>query len=96
MWCGRYYPGAMRARRAARRAAALTRQKARRAHARSRQPCTKQPFTTLEDAERALLDCQIRRVLKGREKRQERRIYVCRDCGAWHLTSHPGQNGAAA
>lgn len=86
---GRYYRGAMRDRRQARRTAAETRQQIARHRPRQPPPCTKdRGYRTYAAAAMALLDCRIRRVLRGSRRRRETRIYPC-TCGQFHLTSQP-------
>lgn len=85
-WSGSYYPGAMRDHRAAKRARAAER----------RHGCPGKHVFTEEEAKRALLDAQIARVIRGREKRRETRSYWCRHCDGWHLTSKPDRQEAMA
>lgn len=48
--------------------------------------CQKRRWPDLPAAEAALLDCRIRAALRGNQRRQEQRAYVCPDCGWYHLT----------
>jgi hypothetical protein len=48
--------------------------------------CAKRRFPTLDSAESALLDCRIKASLRGRQNRQESRVYACPRCGGYHLT----------
>lgn len=52
--------------------------------------CGKIRYPTLEQAEAALLDCRLRRMFRGRNRRKEKRVYACRDCGGFHLTAQQG------
>ncbi|GLW91815.1 hypothetical protein [Actinokineospora globicatena] len=54
--------------------------------------CSMFPFPDRRAASDALLGCQIKRVLYGLQRRQERRYYECR-CGAWHLTKQDKHKG---
>lgn len=53
--------------------------------------CTKRPYT-YRGACDELLRAKCARVLRHSQKRRECRIYACRECGSWHLTSSPGRN----
>lgn len=89
-WHGRYYRGAMREYRQRKRAAAEELQAASRERDRRRAVCRKNlGYSTRAAASLALLDCKIRRVLRGKERRREQRIYYCRTCLRYHLTSQP-------
>lgn len=50
--------------------------------------CNKLALPTPKAARDALLCCQIK-YATGLTHRRENRIYFCRTCDAWHLTSHP-------
>lgn len=91
-WHGSYYRGAMRAYRAAKREQAQVRRHAERTRERRRATCRKaRGYRTYGAAALALVDCKIRRVLRGSVRRREQRIYACRDCGLFHLTSQPSR-----
>lgn len=58
--------------------------------------CGKRAFPTLADAEQALLDARIAQALRpSRTRRHEKRAYVCRTCGAWHVTKQDRKDTAA-
>lgn len=58
--------------------------------------CRKQRFATLDEAEAALLNIRLQQVFHRSQKRRERRVYVCRLCRGFHLTSKPGWRDRAA
>lgn len=48
-----------------------------------REPCRKKRFAHILDARRELLKC-------WKKRRNERRVYWCNGCKAYHLTSQDG------
>lgn len=50
---------------------------------------SKDRFATEHEAGLALVNCKIDRTLHRNTKRQEQRIYACKECWGWHLTSQP-------
>lgn len=40
-------------------------------------------------ASRALVECKISRALHNNTRRREQRVYECRHCRSWFLTSRP-------
>lgn len=50
--------------------------------------CKKQRYPTWAAANAVLLDARIACAL-GNRRRREARIYPCRHCEGWHLTSQP-------
>lgn len=89
---GRKNTGALRAYRARKREQA----EARAAAATPKPPpgdCSRKArYPTLAEAEDALLTCKIARAIKGKTKRREMRVYVCRIHHCWHLTSKPDRH----
>jgi len=51
--------------------------------------CGKRRYPTQAAAADALLSTKIVGALRGKQKRQECRYYLCPDCKGWHLTSKP-------
>ncbi|GAB3670473.1 hypothetical protein GCM10027597_01800 [Saccharopolyspora tripterygii] len=53
--------------------------------------CRKRRYPTRGVAEAELLDCRIKRALHpdNNGNRHEQRVYACRRCQGWHLTSQP-------
>lgn len=44
-------------------------------------------FGSYDEAQLALVDAKIKRVLRGKQKRREERSYWCGGCNGFHLTS---------
>ena len=55
--------------------------------------CRKRRYASLDEAEAVLLRAKIARALGRRiaARRREQRVYACRNCAGWHLTSQPGK-----
>lgn len=58
--------------------------------------CWKRRYASLDEAESVLLRAKIARALGRRyaSQRREQRVYACRNCGGWHLTSQTGKYSA--
>lgn len=52
----------------------------------SRVECHKRQYATRDDALAELAVTRIKAAI-GYERRREQRVYECKLCGAWHLTS---------
>jgi hypothetical protein len=52
--------------------------------------CRKVPMT-FEEAEKVVLNAKIARTFRSTTRRREHRLYSCRQCQAWHVSSHPNR-----
>jgi hypothetical protein len=57
--------------------------------------CEKEPFT-YQGALDALTAVKVKWVIRHQQRRRECRVYACRECGCWHLTSSPGRTEETA
>jgi len=56
--------------------------------------CTKRRFASWDEAGLVLVDAKIERVLRGKQRRREERVYYCGNCEGFHLTSQPRESAA--
>lgn len=55
--------------------------------------CGKSGWKSDMEALKILAKCKSDRVIRRSNKRQEKRIYFCKECKLWHLTSKENRNG---
>lgn len=60
-----------------------------------KRPChTKIRYNSYDEAALILVDCKIRRQLRGRQHRREESVYYCGECNGFHLTSRAARRVA--